>query len=302
MLNRLFGWRRRKPATTTGEMRAKSGCILAVGGAEDKVDRPQILERFVQEAGGAEARVAILPTASAIPDQRAKFYTDVFAKLGVPESFHVPIAARADAENAENVAMLRRATGIFLTGGDQSRLVSVLAETPSFAAIRDRLHAGAAIAGTSAGASAFSSVMIVGGQNGLQLRRDAVRLAPGLGVITRLIIDQHFSQRERLGRLLTAVALQPDRLGVGIDEDTAIVYYGTGDIEVIGTGQVFIVDGSRSVTRGLDEDPDSSEPFSISGVVIHVLHQADCFRVAEREMARDRRRRPRSAPAPHASP
>ena len=270
-------------------MRAKSGSILAVGGAEDKFDRPQILERFVEEAEGAQGRIAILPTASAIPDERAVFYTEVFAKLGVGTSFHVPIVTREDAENPLNVALLRSATGVFMTGGDQSRLVSVLAGTPSLDAIRDRLLAGASVAGTSAGASAVSAVMIVGGHNGLQLRRDAVRLATGLGVITRLIIDQHFSQRERLGRLLTAVALQPDRLGVGIDEDTAIVYYGSGDIEVIGSGQVWIVDGSRSLTRGLDEDPESHEPFSISGVALHVLHHGDCFRVAEREMATDRR-------------
>ena len=296
MLKQLLDWnRRRKAARSMEEMRSKSGSILAVGGAEDKFDRPQILERFVAEAGGPEAQVAILPTASAIPEERATFYTEVFATLGVAGSFHVPIATREDAERPENVALLQRATGIFMTGGDQSRLVSVLAETPSFAVIRDRLHAGAVIAGTSAGASAFSSVMIVGGHNGLQLRRDAVRLAPGLGVITRLIIDQHFSQRERLGRLLTAVALQPDRLGVGIDEDTAIVYYGTGDIEVIGSGQVFIVDGSRSLTRGLEPDPESPEPFSISGVALHVLHAGDCFRVAEREMSKERRRKARPA-------
>jgi cyanophycinase len=302
VLKKLIDWnRRRKAARNAEEMRAKSGSILAVGGAEDKFDRPQILERFVAEAGGTEAQVAILPTASAIPDQRAKFYTEVFANLGVAQSFHVPIATRADAEEPMNVAMLQRATGIFMTGGDQSRLVSVLSGTPSFEAIRDRLHGGATIAGTSAGASAFSAVMIVGGHNGLQLRRDAVRLAPGLGVITKLIIDQHFSQRERLGRLLTAVALQPDRLGVGIDEDTAIVYYGTGDIEVIGSGQVFIVDGSRSLTRGLQEDPESEEPFSISGVALHVLHNGDCFRVAEREMAKDRRRKGRSTAVPAAN-
>jgi cyanophycinase len=262
--------------------------ILAVGGAEDKFNKPQILERFVREAGGAKARVAILPTASAIPEERARFYSEVFAQLGVQESVHVPIASREDAQREANVQALQDCTAVFMTGGDQSRLVSVLADTAAFRIIRERLAAGFTLAGTSAGASAFSSSMIVGGQNGLQLRRDSVRLAPGLGVITRLIIDQHFTQRERLGRLVTAVALQPERLGVGIDEDTAIVYYGNGELEVIGSGQVFVVDGSRSRARNLRDEPDSSEPFSISGMVLHVLHHGDRFGVTSREVLEPR--------------
>jgi len=159
----------------------------------------------------------------------------------------------------------------------------VLAGTRSFEAIRTGLVAGGVVAGTSAGASAFSSTMIVGGPTGLHLRRDAVKLAPGLGIITRLIIDQHFSQRDRLGRLLTAVAQEPERLGVGIDEDTAIVYYGNGEIEVIGTGQVFVVDGAQATASGMDQAP-RSRPFTLSGVVLHVLTEGDRFNVVAREM------------------
>jgi cyanophycinase len=131
--------------------------------------------------------------------------------------------------------------------------------------------------------------MIVGGPTGMQPRKDGVRLGAGLGVITRLIIDQHFSQRDRLGRLLMAVALEPAKLGVGIDEDTAIVYYGSGRIEVIGSGNVFIVDAQKADVQGLASE---HEPLTLSGVVLHILSQGDCFDVVERATA-DARRRPR---------
>lgn len=262
---------------------AAPGSILAVGGAEDKVKKRAILQRFVREAGGKKARIAILPTASSIPDERALFYGEVFASLGVAESTHVPIATRRDAQSAANAALIASATGVFLTGGDQSRLVSVLSDTKAFEAIRAGLVGGGTVAGTSAGASAFSATMIVGGQTGLNPRRDAVKLAQGLGIITRLIIDQHFSQRDRLGRLLTAVSHEPQRLGVGIDEDTAILYFGNGQIEVIGSGQVFIVDASAASTVGLDRYP-KARPFTISGVTLHVLTAGDRFDVVARTL------------------
>lgn len=284
MLIDLFRTRRRKPSRVR-EMGLSTGSILAVGGAEDKVSKRVILERFVREAGGGEARIAILPTASGIPLERAAFYTQVFSQLGAGEAFHVPVLTRSDAQSAVHARMIRTATGVFLTGGDQSRLVSVLSDTRAFEAIRGRLVEGAVVAGTSAGASAFSATMIVGGLTGLQLRKDAVKLAPGLGVITRLIIDQHFSQRHRLGRLLTAVAMQPDRLGVGIDEDTAIVYYGNGVIDVIGRGQVFIVDASRAAANDLNGTP-RSRPFTLSEVILHILTDGDRFNVITRKLIR----------------
>jgi cyanophycinase len=266
-------------------MDLKASSILAVGGAEDKVNKRDILERFISEAGGDQARIAILPTASEIPDERANFYQGVFTELGAALSQHVPIVTRSDAQSPAYAQAIAEATGVFLTGGDQQRLVEVLSGTRAFDAIRDRLTEGAVLAGTSAGASAFSATMIVGGQTGLQPRRDAVRLAPGLGVITRLIIDQHFSQRDRLGRLMTAVALEPQRLGVGIDEDTAILYRGSGRIEVIGSGRVFVLDAEGAVVRGLLERP-HSEPFTLSGVVLHVLTHGDRFDVASRQFLR----------------
>jgi cyanophycinase len=258
--------------------------ILAVGGAEDKFDRRQVLERFVREAGGGRARIAILPTASTVPEERATFYQKVFGEIGAESAVHVPIVTREDADAGQHARAIAGCTGVFLTGGDQSRLVQVLAGTASFRALRDRLSEGGVLAGTSAGASAFSSTMIVGGETGLQVRSAGVRLAPGLGIITRLIIDQHFSQRERLGRLLAATALEPDRLGVGIDEDTAIVYYGNGRLEVIGSGQVFIIDASKATARGFDGS--EGTPVSLTGVIVHVLAPGDRFDVAGRRLLR----------------
>src|SRR5437660_1083411 len=162
-------------------MSTPPGSILAVGGAEDKVKKRAILQRFVREAGGKTARIAILPTASSIPDERAAFYREVFAGLGVVDSFHVPIVSRRDAQSALHAGRILESTAIFLTGGDQQRLVNVLHQTRSFEAIRTRLVGGGIVAGTSAGASAFSQTMIVGGHTGLRLRKDAVKLGTGLG-------------------------------------------------------------------------------------------------------------------------
>lgn len=270
-------------STSIAHRASAPGSILAVGGAEDKVKKRGILQRFVKEAGGKRGRIAILPTASSIPDERAAFYKEVFAGLGVEDTVHVPIVTRRDAQLNANAEALLGCTGVFLTGGDQQRLVTVLSATKAFEAIRAGLVAGGVVAGTSAGASAFSSTMIIGGHQGLNTRRDAVKLGEGLGIITRLIIDQHFSQRDRLGRLLTAIAQEPARLGVGIDEDTAIVYFGNGQIEVIGTGQVFIVDGARAAAKGLEGSPRTKQ-FTLSGVVLHVLTEGDRFNVVSREM------------------
>jgi cyanophycinase len=273
--------RRRKTAAAAWDMGSAQGAVLAAGGAEDKVNRREILERVVREAGGRRARIAVLPTASEIPEERAAFYVAAFRALGAANAHHVPITVRADAHVAANVGAIRASTGVFLTGGDQSRLVDVLGGSPALGAIVERLRRGGVVAGTSAGASAFSATMIIGGQTGLQIHKDAVKLAPGLGIIGRLIIDQHFSQRDRLGRLLTAVALQPGCLGVGIDEDTAIVYSGAGQLEVVGTGQVFILDGSRAAANDVNQTP-PSRPFTLSGVQLHVLPEGGRFDVQAR--------------------
>ena len=257
------------------------GAILAVGGAEDKFDRRTILQRFVEEAGGASARIAIVPTASTIPEKRAEFYRDVFSSLGASAAYPVPIVRREEAAAVAHSRAILGATGVFLTGGDQSRLVGVLGDTPALAAIRRRHARGAVIGGTSAAASAFSETMIVGGGTGLSVGPDTVELAEGLGVLPDLIIDQHFSQRERLGRLLSAVGREPAKLGVGIDEDTAIVVR-RGKFEVLGSGQVFVLDASRLAAGRASRSGPS--PFTLTDVVMHMLVEGDRFDVAARRL------------------
>jgi cyanophycinase len=266
-----------------------AGPVLAVGGAEDKFGKRTILRRFVREAGGAAARIAIVPTASSIPEKRISFYEGVFADIGAAEAFGVTIATREEADSAEAAEKIRSSTGVFLTGGDQSRLVAVLAGTAALAAIVGRHRAGAAIAGTSAAASAFSTVMIAGGGTGLTVRPDAVDLARGFGILDALVIDQHFSQRERLGRLLSAVAQEPARLGVGLDEDTAVLCH-EGELEVLGSGHVFVLDpgAQGAVARA---------PFALSGILIHVLRECDRFDLRSREVVALSRERAQEVPA-----
>src|SRR5262245_12137258 len=146
------------------------GSILAVGGGEEKFDKPDILQRFVAEAGGADARIAILPTASAIPEERATFYQGVFTQIGAGAAFHLPIVTREDAQAPQNVAAIAGATGVFMTGGDQSRLVAILAGSPALDALQANLVSGGALGGTSAGASAVSSTVVVRGATGLESR------------------------------------------------------------------------------------------------------------------------------------
>ena len=269
------------------------GAILAVGGAEDKFDKRVILSRFVCEAGGADARIAILPTASTIPARRTAFYEQVFAELGAGESYGVPITERQEAEQRSNAKAILSATGIFMTGGDQTRLVSVLSTTPAWKAIQRRLRGGTVLAGTSAAASAFSDTMITGGGTGLRVRPDTVALGKGFGVLPDLIIDQHFSQRERMGRLLSAVGQEPHRLGVGIDEDTAIAVT-RNEVEILGSGQVFILDASHLAANGVEERR-GRRLYTLSEITMHVLVEGDRFDLRSRRLLS---RKPPGAPLP----
>jgi cyanophycinase len=255
-----------------------SGAILAVGGAEDKSEKSKILKRFVQAAGGRKARIAIVAAASSIPDKRAASYEEVFRRLGAAEAFPVPMANRREARSPVLAEALGSSSGVFLTGGDQSRLVSILAGSEILHALFQLHRRGGAIAGTSAAASAFSARMIAGGGSGLTLRPDAVTLRNGLGLLPELIIDQHFSQRERMGRLLCAVAREPACLGVGLDEDTGIFCHPDGEIEVIGSGHVFVIAAASE-----SAEPGRRRPFRISGISVDVLSHGERFASSRRE-------------------
>ncbi|MGH2557756.1 MAG: cyanophycinase, partial [Thermomicrobiales bacterium] len=191
---------------------------MAIGGAEDKLDDKIILSTFTQIAGGTSARIAIVPTASSI-EAAGERYKAIFLSMGVDQADVIYIGNREDANSEDPVEILEEATGIFLTGGNQMRLASIVGGTRTAQLVRERNEAGAIVAGTSAGASILSSHMVAYGASGPTPKMRMAHMIAGFGLVSELIIDQHFQQRERIGRLLSLVASNPGLLGVGIDED-----------------------------------------------------------------------------------
>jgi cyanophycinase len=213
-----------------------NGCVMAIGGNEDKrAARESILAAFVRRAGGEQSRLVIIPSASVEPIARAERYTRIFTKLRAGEirSVHAELGV-TDAEREA----IRNATGIFITGGDQKRLMEFLRAADCVDPIRHAVRAGAVYAGTSAGASALSRRMIAGSKR--KKGADQVEFEEGLGLIPHAIIDQHFGQRRRLSRLIHA-ANAHHMTGIGIDENTAIVWNHDGVVTVEGAGEVTIV-------------------------------------------------------------
>lgn len=219
------------------------GALMPIGGAEDKTAKRIVLSRFVALCGGDAAHIAVIAAASAVPEESSKRYVEVFSALGAAQVSVIPIMARQDADSESALAQLRIATGIFFTGGDQLKLIGLIGGTRLHAALRERHAAGVTVAGTSAGASALSQHMIAFGKSGGAPQQRMVQLTAGLGLCAPLIIDQHFRQRDRIGRLLAAIALNPQLIGAGIDENTALIITADGKAEVIGSGGVTIVDG-----------------------------------------------------------
>lgn len=251
------------------------GWIVPVGGAEAKVGETDILRRFVRICGGRDARIAIVPTASQLADTGSR-YEEIFKGIGVRGARAIPIESRADAERLEWLDKLERADGIFLTGGNQLRLATILGGTSVAKAIRRRNAAGAHVAGTSAGAAFLSEHMIATGDEGATPHAGSVTLSPGLGLTNRVIIDQHFRQRDRLGRLLTAVAYNPFAVGVGLDEDTAAFIGPDNTLEVVGTGAVTVVDPSEIEHSSMDQI-EKDDPVCLIGVRLHVLVHGASF-------------------------
>ncbi len=249
--------------------RDSRGALVAIGGAEDKVGGRAILNEVVALAGGARAVIAVFPTASQVPGELETTYRSIFSGMGA-EVRTVWIRDRADAANPKTLAQLSGCTAAFFTGGAQGRIVSLLGGTPLAQAIRRAHRDGMMVAGTSAGASVVCEHMIAQGRSGYAPRRQSVTMAPGLGLTKRLVIDQHFAQRHRIGRLFAAVALNPYLIGVGIDEDTAIVLDHANLLKVIGRGTVSVIDGSRLFHTDIHETS-SGAPAAVLGLEVHVL-------------------------------
>ena len=251
---------------------APRGWIIPIGG---KLLDDAILERFVALSGGADARIAVIPTASKEPDTGI-FYERVFARLGARRAKALHFEQRIDCDDRDWLEWLESASGIFFTGGNQMKLASTLGGTPVARMLRARNAAGVHVAGTSAGAAFLSEHMIAYGADGATPRAGMVTMCAGLGLTNRVIVDQHFTQRERLGRLLTALAYNPFAIGLGVDEDTAAFISPHDIVEVQGSGSVTVVDPAEVKTSTIAEAV-PGEAIKFVGVKVHVLPAGATF-------------------------
>jgi len=249
------------------------GHLLVIGGAEDKYNERRILRKFLELTGtdGGETNVLIVPVASDFPEFAADIYVQAFRRLGIANPRVLRATSRQDVFAADADALFDGVNGVFITGGDQMRLVSLLGGTKFAQKLRQvATETNVVLAGTSAGAAGMSTSMIVRGDATPHPHKNSVRLSPGLGFLKNIIIDQHFTERGRISRLIAAVAYNPYNLGIGIDENTAIILDNEGVLEVFGEGSVTVVDGSQ-ITYNEIAEVDDFQSFSVCGVQLHIL-------------------------------
>jgi cyanophycinase len=256
------------------------GWIIPIGGAEDKDNSPAILKRFVALAGGSNADIVVIPTASQLRDTGAR-YERIIGELGAERVTAIDFDTRRDADEPSRIARLEQASGVFFTGGNQLRLSTLLGGTPVAQAIRKLNARGVPVAGTSAGAAFISEHMIAFGDEGSTPIAGSVRLAPGLGLTNRFIIDQHFRQRDRLGRLLTALAYNPFAVGLGLDEDTAAFIDPDNNVHVEGSGGITVVDAAEVQFSSMAEI-EEGQPVCLLGVKLHLLTRGATFNLHTR--------------------
>jgi len=261
---------------------ARAGQLLIIGGAEEKLRQRQILTRFASLAGGQGGRVVIISTASSIGEVATDLYRSLFTQLGIAEVIGLRPISREEANDPTLAAELSEATGIFMTGGNQLRLASVIGGTALGRAIVERHRRGAIVAGTSAGASAISSHMVAFGASGTSPKQRMTQMSAGLGLLPGVIIDQHFEQRNRIGRLLALIAGSPALLGMGVDEDTAALVSPSGVMEVIGKGSITILDPARLETDAYEAK--RHRPIMVSGVILHSLPNGYRFDLRRRRL------------------
>ncbi|MDP5029965.1 MAG: cyanophycinase [Paraglaciecola sp.] len=257
------------------------GYVIPIGGAEDKLHNPQILKKFVKLAGGKDAVISIIPTASQLDDTGER-YQAIFNELGAGTTHVIPISERADAQKQEYVDLLEQSTAIFVTGGNQLRLSTILGGTPIAKAIRQLNAKGVHYAGTSAGAAIVSQHMITAGSTGIVPTENGVSLAPGLGLINTAVIDQHFNQRNRLARLLSAVSYNPFLIGLGLDEDTAAFINENNEFTVVGSGAITIIDPSNIEYSSMAE-ANRGDALTLLNLKVHILAAGSRFNLNDKQ-------------------
>lgn len=257
------------------------GKLLIIGGNEDKSGDCTILREFVALSGGRDSCIAVMTTATQLPDEVGQEYRAIFWDMGARVVDVINVEKRCGSFDDSLVRRFRDYSGVFFTGGDQLRLTSILGGSKIDEAIRDCYRRGGVIAGTSAGASVMSHTMIVGGDSSDTPKKSATTLAEGMGLLDKVVIDQHFAQRGRINRLLAVIAQNPNVLGVGIDEDTALVVE-TGDFcRVIGSQTVTVLDG-RDILHSNISESSRLEPLALTNVLLHILPQGFGYDIRRR--------------------
>ncbi|MCU0550047.1 MAG: cyanophycinase [Leptolyngbya sp. Prado105] len=267
--------------------------IMVIGGAEDKIHGREILHNFFVRAGGSDARIAIIPSASREPLVIGDRYLSIFSDMGAQEIKVLNILDRAQGDSPDLVEYVSDCTAVFLTGGDQLRLCGLLADTPVMDIVRSRAQAGEiTLAGTSAGAAVMGHHMIAGGGSGESPNHSLVDMTLGLSIIPEVLVDQHFHNRNRMARLMSAIVAHPDRLGIGIDEDTCALFEGDGFLQVLGKGSVTILDPSE-MNYTNQADIGKTDPLSMGNLRLHVLSAGSRFDLRRRTLVvRESRRKP----------
>jgi cyanophycinase len=266
--------------TTSKRLGGRRGPLLVIGGNEDPDGDLLILPRLVEMAGGKKARLLVCAAPTTHPEETLRDYREVFEGIGVAEVISLPMNSREEANAKEALDALERATGVFFTGGDQLRLTGVVAGTDFGVRLVERFREGLFVAGTSAGAAAMAGTMIIGG-HGDTVCRECVDLAPGLGLWAETVVDTHFNREGRVHRLMACIAQNPGVLGIGLDEDTAVVVPPRGQMKVIGRGNVFVFDGRIRYSDVADVAED--EPITMTHVTLHVLGAGYAFDLREME-------------------
>ncbi|MFZ5354435.1 MAG: cyanophycinase [Bacillota bacterium] len=258
------------------------GTLIIIGGAEDKKADKTILKAFIASTKKKAPNIALITTATNSPGKAAAEYKQILSQLGADNIHPINITCRDDTNDSENIKVIRDADGIFFVGGDQLRISSILGGTDTHKAVLESYNSGKVIAGTSAGASMMSEIMVVEGNDEEAPRKCTLKMAPGMGLLEGVIIDQHFNQRGRIGRLLAAVAQNPNILGIGIDEDTAIIVHDDLTFDVTGSGVATVIDG-RAIRYTNISEQYPNEPLAITNVMLHVLPSGYGFNIPGRQ-------------------
>jgi cyanophycinase len=260
--------------------------IMVIGGAEDKVNECDILTAFFESAGGKLSAIGILPCASQEPSVVGDRYYQIFRRMGATQVHILDIRNRNECDAERWLELLASCTGVFVTGGDQLRLCDLIGGSKFIASIEQRIGLGEIVlAGTSAGAAIMGEKMISGGSSGEPPNHLLVDLTDGLGLFPELLVDQHFHNRNRMARLMSAIAAYPDKLGVGIDEDTCAAFRSDGTFEVLGNGTVTIIDPGKLTHTNYLNVADAT-PISLHNLTVHLLSRGDRYNYKQRTILR----------------